>query len=154
MSQPPTINVMLVDDSAVIRGMITKALSESPNIKIVASAMNGQVALNELERQKIDVILLDQEMPEMDGITALPKLVAASPETKIIMVSALTSKGAEMTIRALKLGATDCIAKPSQSRDKDELQKFFTKLRDKIAALFPSHGSATMAQNTVIPSQL
>ena len=136
MSDSDKVKVMLVDDSAVIRGMITKALQESDEIEIVASVVNGAVALDELERQPaVDVILLDVEMPEMDGLTALPKLLEIDPKCKVIMVSSLTKEGAEFTIRALDLGATDCVTKPSNQRDKEEAGNFFEQLREKVITL-------------------
>ncbi len=104
---------MLVDDSAIVRGMIGRALTVSPGITIVASVSNGIDAIKEARVHKPDVILLDIEMPQMDGITALPKLLEASPDSKVIMASSFTMRNAEISMQALALGASDYIAKPS-----------------------------------------
>ena len=78
-----------------------------PELRVVASVGDGQMALNALSRQSIDVIVLDIEMPVMDGITAIPKLIAIDPAVKIIMASTLTLRGAEVSMKALQLGAAD-----------------------------------------------
>src|SRR5512144_1842962 len=71
--------VMVVDDSAVIRGLLSRALEADPDLRVVSSVGDGQMAVNAIQRQPIDVVVLDIEMPVMDGLTALPKLLAASP---------------------------------------------------------------------------
>src|SRR3546814_2739110 len=87
--------VMVVDDSAVIRGLLTRALEQDPTIKVAASVGNGEAALKALDRHDIDVIILDIEMPVMDGLTALPKLLAVKPGVQVLMASTLTRKNAE-----------------------------------------------------------
>lgn len=115
-TKPDHISVMLVDDSAVVRGILSKILESDPSIKIIESAQNGEAAVHALQRGiKPDIILLDIEMPKMDGITALPLLLKESPESKVIMCSTLTQKGADITMQAMKLGAVDCIGKPSST---------------------------------------
>ncbi len=111
------IHVLLVDDSAVVRGFIGRALESDPGIKVVASVANGEQGVSSTARHNPDVVILDIEMPVMDGITALPKILAASPGVRVIMCSTLTLRNAEITMKALQLGATDCIAKPSNSSD-------------------------------------
>lgn len=135
MTKAPKIRVMVVDDSAVVRGMITQALQKNPAIEVVASAMNGKAALLSLERVVADVILMDIEMPEMDGITALPLVLRASPKSKVIMVSSLTQQGAEIGLKALSLGATDCVGKPVSKGDRSEAEVFFREVTEKIIAL-------------------
>jgi two-component system chemotaxis response regulator CheB len=105
--------VMVVDDSSVVRGIITRALEASPGVKVVASVSNGALAIKMLPSIECDVIVLDIEMPQMDGMVALPQLLAISPGVKIIMVSALTRRNAEVSLRALSLGAADYVPKPS-----------------------------------------
>jgi two-component system chemotaxis response regulator CheB len=107
------IRVMVVDDSSVVRGIITKALESDPAIRVAASLPNGAVALRSLPTMPVDVIILDVEMPEMDGIAALPQLLAVSPGVKIIMVSSLTRRNADISLRALSLGAADYVPKPA-----------------------------------------
>ncbi|HIJ63896.1 MAG TPA: chemotaxis response regulator protein-glutamate methylesterase [Rhodospirillaceae bacterium] len=108
---------MVVDDSAVVRGLITRMLEEDPGFAVVASVGNGQMALSALERQDIEVVVLDIEMPVMDGLTALPRLLKADPDLQIIMASTLTLKNADISLKAIEAGAADYIPKPTSSRD-------------------------------------
>lgn len=111
------IKLMLVDDSAVIRGFLTKLLGTCDDIKIVNIATNGVEAVNMLNKQKCDIIILDVEMPVMDGLTAIPKLLQVQPDVKIFMFSTLTTQNAETTMRALALGAVEALAKPTSTQD-------------------------------------
>jgi two-component system chemotaxis response regulator CheB len=108
--------VMICDDSAVIRAAIARILEADPHIQIVARAGNGQAALDAQRLHDIDVVVLDIEMPVMDGLTALPLLLKAQPGLQIVMASTLTSRGAEMSMRALRLGAADYLPKPSATQ--------------------------------------
>ncbi|MBE1236738.1 chemotaxis response regulator protein-glutamate methylesterase [Phaeovibrio sulfidiphilus] len=126
---------MLVDDSVVIRSIFTRLLSESPDIKIIASAGNGQAALDALDRYEPDVILLDIEMPVMDGLTALPLLLKKRPEAKVIMVSTLSMKNAEISLRAMQSGASDYIPKPTSTAGISADPCFIEDLAGKIRAL-------------------
>jgi len=100
---------MVVDDSAVIRGLITRMLEADPDVSVTASVGNGQLAVNQLTRHPgvIDVVILDIEMPVMDGLTALPLLLQADPNIKVIMASTLTKRNAEISLKALSAGATE-----------------------------------------------
>ena len=111
------VRVMVVDDSAVVRGLITRMLEEDPGFTVVASVGNGQMALSAVERQEIEVVVLDIEMPVMDGLTALPRLLKLDPELQVIMASTLTLKNADISLKAIEAGAADYIPKPSSSRD-------------------------------------
>ncbi|CAA7615824.1 Chemotaxis response regulator protein-glutamate methylesterase 1 [Magnetospirillum sp. SS-4] len=126
---------MLVDDSAVVRGLVTRILEAEPGIQIAASVGNGQMAISALERSDIDVIILDIEMPVMDGMTALPKLLQVDPGVKIIMQSTLTLKGADISMRAMQMGAADYIPKPTATRDLAGGIEFKAELVGKIKAL-------------------
>lgn len=125
MSTPPdgggTVDaptrVMLVDDSVVIRSMLRQILARDSEIAIVASASNGKAALESLRRTPVDVIVLDIEMPVMDGITAIPLLLAAAPDVKIIVASTLSTRNAEISLKALSLGATDYLPKPGSPQE-------------------------------------
>src|SRR3954452_18915917 len=130
--------VMVVDDSAVIRGLLPRALEGDPELRVVASVGDGQMAINALKRQAIDVIVLDIEMPVMDGLTALPKLVAIDPAVKIIMASTLTLRGAEVSMRALQAGAADYIPKPTSTRELSAADQFKQELVGKVKALAAS----------------
>ena len=127
--------VMLVDDSAVIRGFFRRAMEEEPAIEIVSSVGNGQSAIDALAKAKPDVIVLDIEMPVMDGLTALPKLLAIDPEVKIVMASTLTLANADISLQALSIGATDYIPKPTTSAELHSKGSFKSELIEKILAL-------------------
>ena len=106
------IRVMIVDDSALIRGVMTEILNEDPQIEVVGSAPDPYVARDKLKTLKPDVLTLDVEMPKMDGLTFLQKLMAARP-MPVVMVSSLTEQGAATTMQALETGAVDFVTKPS-----------------------------------------
>jgi two-component system chemotaxis response regulator CheB len=107
--------IMVVDDSAVIRGLLIRSLESDPKIAVVASVSNGSMALNALSRHDVEVVVLDIEMPVMDGLTALPLLIAARPGLKVIMASTLTRRNADISLQALAAGAADYIAKPGST---------------------------------------
>ncbi len=135
-SEHAQIQVMVVDDSAVVRGLLTRTLESDPLIRVVASVGNGSMALAALGRAAaIEVVVLDIEMPVMDGLTALPKLIAARPGLQVIMASALTRQNAHITLQALAAGAAECIAKPSSNRDVGSADDFKRDLIAKVKAL-------------------
>ena len=103
----------MVDDSAVIRGMVSRLLDSDPGVRVVARAGDGAAAIAAVTAQAVDVVILDIEMPGMDGLSALPLLLRARPGVQVIMASTLTTRGADATLRALRLGAADYVAKPS-----------------------------------------
>jgi two-component system, chemotaxis family, protein-glutamate methylesterase/glutaminase len=106
---------MLVDDSAIVRGFMRRWIEEEPRIELVKACSDGQQAVNEVAAVRPDVIVLDIEMPNMDGLSALPQLRKAAPDARIVMASTLTAAGAAQTVKALALGAADFIAKPQAS---------------------------------------
>jgi two-component system chemotaxis response regulator CheB len=128
------VKVLLVDDSAVIRGLMSKALSADSAIEIAGTAGNGAMAINMAKDMHPDVIVLDVEMPVMDGITALPELLRVSPDSKIIMASTLTAGNANLSFKALSLGATDYLTKPS-SKFGSEVDIFYRDLISKVKVL-------------------
>lgn len=138
--------VMIVDDSAVIRGFMTRWLQEDEDIEVVSSASNGVLALREFEKTRPEIVVLDIEMPEMDGMTALPKLIALDPDVKVIMASTLTRRNANISMKALAAGAADYIPKPESTRQVDEKDAFQHGLVAKIKAL-----GATRRSKTGIP---
>lgn len=109
---PNHVRVLVVDDSAVIRGILGRWLEEDRMIRVEATAHNGVAALRQAQVQRFDVIVLDIEMPEMDGLTALPLLLKAQPGVQILMASTLTLRNADISLKALSLGAADYIPKP------------------------------------------
>lgn len=132
---PSPVRVMVVDDSAVIRGLITRALETDPGIQVVATVGNGQLAVSQMSRSDVDVIVLDIEMPVMDGLTALPELLKAAPDVKIIMASTLTQRNAQVSIEALQKGASDYIPKPSSTGEIHGSADFKRDLIEKVKVL-------------------
>jgi two-component system, chemotaxis family, protein-glutamate methylesterase/glutaminase len=106
------VKVVIVDDSAVVRGLLTRWLGAEPDVEIAAIAVNGRDAIRLVQTHQPDVVVLDIEMPIMDGLTALPEILKAAPRARVIMASSLTQRGGEVTIRALSAGAADYLAKP------------------------------------------
>ncbi len=111
-AESASIRVMVVDDSVVIRGLLSRWLRETPGVEVVAAHRNGKLAVDDVLKSDPHIIILDIEMPEMDGMTALPLLLAKKPGVKIIMASTLTRRNAEVSLKALALGAADYIPKP------------------------------------------
>ena len=132
--------VMLVDDSAVIRGLFARTLETDPEIEIVASVSDGQMAVTTLEKNvgRIEVVVLDIEMPRMDGLTALPKLIEVDRDIAVVMASTLTERNADISLRALALGAKDYIPKPSSTRELTSAEAFKRELSAKVKA-FGTH---------------
>ena len=104
-TQQEPLRVMVVDDSVVIRGLLSRWIAAEPDMVVAASLRTGRDAVNQLERVNPDVAVLDIEMPELDGISALPLLLAKKRNLIIIMASTLTRRNAEISFRALALGA-------------------------------------------------
>src|SRR5215831_1701758 len=129
------IRVMVVDDSVVIRGMIARWIDAEPDMKVAASLRTGLEAVHQLERINPDVAVLDIEMPELDGISALPKLLAKKRDLVIIMASTLTRRNAEISFKALSLGAADYIPKPETTREPAAADIFHHDLIQKIRSL-------------------
>lgn len=127
--------VMIVDDSAVIRGFFRRLMDPDGEIEVVASVGNGQSAIESLGRALVDVIVLDIEMPVMDGLTALPKLLEVDSSVKIIMASTLTVANADVSLKALSMGAADYVAKPTSTAELHSADAFQRELLEKIKGL-------------------
>lgn len=127
-----TIRVLIVDDSLIVRQVLRRELGNFSDIEIVGSAPDPYIARDMIVRLKPDVVTLDLEMPRMDGITFLRKLMRSYP-IPVIVVSGLTASGCTLTMEALELGALDVIGKPSFSPENEEgLKEFAQQLYDKI----------------------
>ena len=129
------LRVMVVDDSVVIRGMISRWIGAEPDMEVAASLRTGLDAVNQIERVNPDVAVLDIEMPELDGISALPQLLAKKRNLIIIMASTLTRRNAEISFKALSLGASDYIPKPESTREAAAADIFHHDLIQKIRHL-------------------
>ncbi|MBO9559080.1 MAG: chemotaxis response regulator protein-glutamate methylesterase [Caulobacter sp.] len=123
------IRVLVVDDSATMRGLITAALTRDPEIEVVGAAGDPFEARGMIKALNPDVVTLDIEMPNMNGIEFLEKIMRLRP-MPVVMVSSLTQAGAEMTLRALELGAVDCVGKPTTATGTAEaLQEVTEKVK-------------------------
>lgn len=122
--------VMVVDDSAIARGIVTRALSGEPGIRVVASVPNGLMALKVLGDQQIDVAVLDIEMPELDGLSALPRMLDLDSRLKVIMVSTANQNDADISLKTVAMGAADYVEKPKAGLGGAEL--FYEELVRKV----------------------
>ncbi len=123
-----SVRVLVVDDSATMRGLITATLQADPFIEVVGQAADPHEARQAIKALAPDVITLDIEMPNMNGLEFLEKIMRLRP-TPVIMVSTLTQAGADVNLRALEIGAFDCVAKPSSFN-----QNSFEQLAEKVRA--------------------
>jgi two-component system chemotaxis response regulator CheB len=140
------ISVLVVDDSVVIRRLITDALSNDPQVRVIGTARNGRVALQKIADLNPDVVTLDIEMPEMDGLATLRALRRTHPRLPVIMFSTLTSSGAIATLDALAAGASDYVTKPANSGSVVEsLERVRDQLIPRIHALCARPGPASRA---------
>jgi two-component system, chemotaxis family, protein-glutamate methylesterase/glutaminase len=127
------IKVFIVDDSTLVRRMVAHELERDPDIEIIGTAGDGKSGLTKILQLRPDVVVLDVEMPELDGIGLLRELRKHHPTTRVLMFSSLTERGAAVTVEALSLGASDYIAKPS--KDGQSAQAVHEELRIKVHAL-------------------
>jgi two-component system, chemotaxis family, protein-glutamate methylesterase/glutaminase len=126
------IRVLIVDDSALVREMLTGILSADPRLEVVGTAPDPIIARDKIKALSPDVLTLDVEMPRMNGIEFLEKIMRLRP-MPVVMISTLTQEGADTTLRALELGAFDYVAKPTQ-RLSETFESLKTEIRDKVAA--------------------
>ena len=130
--------VLVVDDSALIRGVMTELLSSDPDLEVVGTAQDPYIARDKIKTLNPDVLTLDVEMPKMDGLTFLQKIMAGHP-MPVVMVSSLTESGCETTLRALEIGAVDFITKP-----KIDVQHNMNELSQEITSKVKAAAAATV----------
>jgi len=131
----PTISVLIVDDSVVVRRIMTKALAQDPRFAVVGAVSNGDEALTFVREQAVDLVLLDMQMPGLDGLQVLPRLLERGTATQVVLLSANCREGSEISLQALAMGASDVVAKPSAGHFSDA---FVEHLRDRLVHLVPS----------------
>src|SRR6478609_11268647 len=124
------IKVLIVDDSVLMRGLLREIFSKQPDMEVVGAAPDAYTALAQIATLQPDVMTLDVEMPGMSGLTLLEKLMRERP-MPVVMVSSLTAKGAETTLKALELGAVDFVAKPVAAVGCD-LERYAEEITEKI----------------------
>src|ERR1700730_12012180 len=129
------IRVMIVDDAVVVRGLFSRWVEAEPDLEVVASLRTGRDAVNQVERADPDVVVLDVDMPELDGIAALPLLLEKKRDLVVIMASTVTRRNAEISLRALALGAADYVPKPETNRGVTTSLEFRRELIEKIRHL-------------------
>jgi len=129
------IRVMIVDDAVVVRGLFARWIEAERDLEVVASLRTGRDAVNQIERVDPDVVILDVDMPELDGIAALPILLDKKPDVVVIMASTLTRRNAEISLKALSLGAADYIPQPASNREVTVSATFRHDLIEKIRQL-------------------
>lgn len=127
--------VLIVDDSAAIRGAIRKIIESSDELTVAGTALNGRVGVEQYQKIKPDIVIMDVEMPEMNGLEALKGIIDFDKNAKVLMCSTLTSKNADITIQALGIGAVDYIQKPSSANELYTLDNFKNDLLAVIKSL-------------------
>jgi two-component system chemotaxis response regulator CheB len=146
------IRVMVVDDSVVIRRLVTQALEQDAMIEVVGTASNGAIGLQRIPQFNPDVITLDIEMPDMNGLEMLRRIRREYPQLRVIMFSTLTERGAAVTLEALTLGADDYVTKVS---NEGSLDRSMARLRDemipKIKQFFRVTGQSAAAATPAPP---
>ncbi len=128
---PGQIRVLIADDSVVVRGLVARWIGEA-GFNVVGTAPNGRVAIEMMARLDPDVVLLDIDMPELDGTEALPRILAASPSVQVVMMSTLTTRNADISLKCLALGAVDYLAKPESNRGVTTSDAFRADLIERV----------------------
>jgi two-component system chemotaxis response regulator CheB len=151
------IRILIVDDAVVVRKVLTTTLSQFPELEVIGTASNGRLALAKLQTIRPDIILLDIEMPEMNGLEAIPEIRKILPQVPIVMFSTLTERGAEATLDALSLGATDYVTKPSNTDMDSTSESIARELVPRIKALcrylLTGQESAPAVARPIAPSE-
>ncbi len=135
--------VLVVDDSVVVRRLVSKALEAEGEVEVVGVAADGAIALVNIERLHPDVVILDVAMPVMDGLAALAEIRQRWPGLPVIMFSTLTSRGAEVTLDALALGASDYVLKPSSTDPESAMAEIRRSCSPASPRSFPRRGRHT-----------
>jgi two-component system chemotaxis response regulator CheB len=149
----PKIRVLVVDDAVVFRRALTEELSNDPAIEVVGTAANGRIALAKMTQVNPDLVILDVEMPELDGLSTLAELRKVYPRLPVIMFSALTERGAAATLDALALGATDYFTKPANAGGLDgSLEIIREQLIPKIKTLCASRPTPSTSKDASKPA--
>ncbi|PWE16882.1 chemotaxis response regulator protein-glutamate methylesterase [Marinicauda salina] len=142
---------MVVDDSAVVRGLVARWIEADHRLDLAATCADGEIGVRKAGELQPDLVVLDIEMPRMDGLTALPLILKAAPHARVVMASTLTRNGAEITLRALSLGAADYAPKPEAGRVSGA-EAYREELLAKLAALSPQAEAARPSPAAAAPA--
>jgi len=135
MPARPAIRVLIVDDSVVVRRILAKVLGHDSRFAVAGAVSTGDQALAFAHKPPVDLVLLDMQMPGLDGLTVLPQLLERGTATQVVLLSATCREGSETALQALAMGASDVVAKPSAGHFSD---MFVEHLLDRLAHLVPS----------------
>jgi two-component system chemotaxis response regulator CheB len=150
------MRILVVDDTALYRKLVSEALREVPGVEVVGTAIDGRLALDKITELAPDLVTLDLMMPNVDGVAVLKRLQSAPNPPGVIVLSALTSDGAAATTEALRLGAFDFVLKPSGVSSQANMEEMRRKLSECVAAFATSRGKTLparpeVAKPTVVP---
>src|SRR6478609_5495595 len=145
------IKVLIVDDSALIRQSFRSLLETDPEIQVIGTASDPYIAVQKIQKEKPDVITLDIEMPRMDGLTFLRKLMTQAP-MPVVVISNQTLKGADVALKALEIGAVDVMTKPSLSNEL-EITESKINLIDKVKSAYQAKHQAKKSERSVLDSK-
>src|SRR5271154_1556723 len=148
------IRVMVVDDAIVVRSLLARWVDAEPDMQIIASLRTGREAVAQIGHSDAEVVVLDIDMPDMDGISALPLLLQKKRDLVVIMVSTLTRRSAEISFRALALGAADYTPKPETAREAATSTSFRRELIEKIRTLGRSRLSPRLYARAPAPGRI
>ncbi len=149
MTKKPPVKVLIVDDSALMRQTLKTVLSTDPEIEVIATAPDPLIAAKKMEKEMPDVLMLDIEMPRMDGLTFLQKIMSEHP-IPVVICSALTEEGSEVSLKAMEYGAVDIIQKPRE-RTKEFLEEYSVRICDIVKAAAVSHAKKVIKIREVEP---
>ena len=163
MNNESPLRVLIVDDTIVYRKVVSDVLSGIPEVEVVGTASNGKIAMSKIASLKPDVLTLDIEMPEMNGLHVLERMREEAPDVGAIVLSTLTHKGGELTMKALDLGAFDFITKPeanSMEESRNEIKnallpmlKAFSRRRERKKILnLKSSSQQTVSEKKTVKS--
>jgi len=147
------IRILIVDDTALYRKILKDVLQDFKELEIAGTAPNGRIALEKIKQLRPDMVTMDIEMPEMDGLETLRNIKASGNDAAVIMVSAHTQRDAEVTLKALDLGAFDFIAKPSENNFQKNVENLRSQFKEKLEA-FISRRSLKFAKGPADISEI
>lgn len=149
------IRVLVVDDSVVFRSLVSRMVEQDPLLELVGTARNGADAVAKIPRFEPDLVTLDVEMPELDGLGALRVIAGRYPHIRVIMFSSLTARGAQVTVEALMAGASDYMTKPVGGPvSSDAFLQLANDLSGKARALFPARVAGQRKRHAVVPTPM